>query len=157
MAEFQSIHFGTLNYDQQAIVEFPFGMPAFEDQRQFLIVEEDSTKPIVFLQSTTRPDLTFMALPVRVIDPDFQLNATAEDLTDLGLDPNRTPQDGVDILTLVLVTVRDTREATVNLMAPIVVNAKTRRAMQVIQPWSEYSHQHPLGTRPVRRAEMAAL
>jgi flagellar assembly factor FliW len=32
-------------------------------------------------------------------------------------------------------------------MAPIVINAKTRRAVQVIQASSRYSHRHPLGQR----------
>ena len=34
--------------------------------------------------------------------------------------------------------------ATVNLMAPVVVNSALRRAVQVIQTAPRYSHQHPL-------------
>jgi flagellar assembly factor FliW len=40
--------------------------------------------------------------------------------------------------------VAEHRSPTANLLAPIVVNLKTHRAIQAIQADSGYSHQHPL-------------
>ncbi|MCC6586487.1 MAG: flagellar assembly protein FliW [Bryobacterales bacterium] len=120
-------------------------MPAFEDQRHFVIIEREDTQPLVFLQSLDSRDLLFMALPVRTVEPSYQLMPGAEDLEELQLDPERVPEEGKDVITLGFVTVWEDRDATINLMAPVVVNAVTRRALQVVQPWAGYSHQHRLG------------
>ena len=50
----------------------------------------------------------------------------------------------VSILCLVIVTLREDRPPTANLMSPVVVNLANRRAAQVIQTETGYSHQHSL-------------
>lgn len=147
MPQAETLHFGTLEFDHHAVIEFPRGLPAFEDQRRFVVIEREDTQPLVFLQSLDSPSLMFMALPVRAVEPSYQLMASAEDLEDLELNPERVPEEGKEVITLGFVTVWEDRDTTINLMAPVVVNANTRRALQVIQPWSGYSHQHRLGSR----------
>lgn len=145
MPQAETLHFGTLEFEDRAVVEFPRGLPAFEDQRRFVIIEREDTQPLVFLQSLESSNLLFMALPVRAVEPSYQVAPSAEDLEELELDPERVPEEGKDVITLGFVTVWEDRDATINLMAPVVVNAATRRAVQVVQPWSGYSHQHRLG------------
>ena len=156
MPQAETVNFGSLEYDDHAVIEFPRGLPAFENERRFVIIEQDSTRPIVFLQSLSRPDLSFMALPANSVDPGYKLMPASEDLEDLGLASDREPCEGKDVVTLALVTVWDNRDATANLMAPVVVNVTTRHAFQVVQPWSGYSHQHRLGAGRPGTAEQAA-
>jgi flagellar assembly factor FliW len=155
MPQAETLHFGTIDYEDRAVVEFPRGLPAFENERGFVIIEEETTHPIVFLQSLTRPELVFMALPAQSVEPGYRLSPAPEDSEELGFEPDAELRLGEDVVALALVTVWDNQQATVNLMAPIVINVKTRRAVQVVQPWSGYSHQHPLGVKRVEAAEEA--
>jgi flagellar assembly factor FliW len=56
-----------------------------------------------------------------------------------------------DLLCLVILTISGDRPPTANLMAPVVIHRKTRRARQVIQFESGYSFEHVLN--PVKEDE----
>jgi flagellar assembly factor FliW len=149
MPTFSSRHFGSIAYQNDATFEFPAGLPGFEQERQFVAVEHAASKPIVFLQSLTRPELCFITLPVLAVKRDYKLAVCAEDLRALDLAGDRQPAIGDDVLCLAIVSVAEGRLPTANLLAPVVVNLKTRRGLQAIQEESAYSHQHPLlGERP---------
>ena len=47
-------------------------------------------------------------------------------------------------MVLALVSLHDELLATANLMAPVVLNVKTRRGLQAIRRDSRYSHEHPV-------------
>jgi flagellar assembly factor FliW len=144
MPTLSSRHFGPVEYQSDAVLEFPAGLPGFEQERSFVPIEHASSKPIVFLQSLTRPELCFITLPVRVVQPDYGLAIPAEDLRTLGLAEARQPEIGAEVLCLAIVSVAEGKLPTANLLAPIVVNLRTRRGVQAIQEDSAYSHQHPL-------------
>ena len=57
-------------------VEFPHGIPAFETERCFRLIDRE---PLLFLESVTTPELSFLLLPISLIDPDYRLALTAED------------------------------------------------------------------------------
>ncbi len=124
--------------------EFPSGLPAFLSEKRFVPIESPQHSPLLFLQSMTRPSLCFLALPIQVVDPEYRLAVAAEDLVSLELVPGRQPELETEVAVLVLVSLRDGLPPTANLMAPIVVNLKTRRALQAIRQDAVYSHQHPL-------------
>jgi flagellar assembly factor FliW len=96
------------------------------------------------LQSLEDPVLTFLTLPAQAIDPAYALTLQDDDAGLLGFGaPGSVPDIGHDLLCLFLVTTgNDT--ATANLLAPVVINPMNRKATQVIQFESGYSHQHPL-------------
>ena len=135
-------NFGRLEYGAEAVLSFPAGLYAFEDQKEFLLIEQPDSAPIVFLQSLREPGLSFVMLPVQVVDPAYRLILTEEEVRALGFPEGYVPQLGRDITCLVLLTVG--RDTTCNLLAPIVINHASRRGVQFIQFDSGYSHQHPL-------------
>lgn len=137
-------HFGRLEYGAEAILSFPAGLYAFEDQTEFLLIEQAEAAPVVFLQSVREPALSFMLLPVQVIDSSYRLALSEDDLRALEFSEGDAPQLGRDITSLVLLTAAPDHSATCNLLAPIVINPASRRGVQVIQFDSGYSHQHPL-------------
>jgi len=144
MPSVQTKYFGTLPYLEESAFDFPQGLPAFEEERCFVLIEAREQAPLVFLQSMLRPNLCFVAFPILVVDKQYQLAIAPEDLEELGLDPRRQPTLGSEAMVLALVTLHDEFPATANLMAPIVVNLKTRQALQAIRQDSVYSHQHPV-------------
>jgi flagellar assembly factor FliW len=137
-------YFGTISYAEESAIDFPQGLPAFEEERRFVLIAPPESAPLVFLQSLARATLCFVAFPVLVVDKDYHLAIAPEDLKDLGLDTELQPVLGLEVKVLALVSMRDERLATANLMAPIVVNVKTRHALQAIRRDARYPHNHPL-------------
>lgn len=145
MPQLATKHFATITYQGDTVLEFPAGLPGFERERFFVPIDHPTSHPIVFLQSLSSPELCFITLPVLVVAPDYRLAIAAEDLRLLGLDETRQPAIGSEVLCLAVVSVAEREQPTANLLAPVVVNLKTRRAVQAIQEGSPYAHRHPLG------------
>ena len=146
MPMLSSRNFGPVEYQEESVFEFPAGLPGFEEERRFVPIEHAASKPIVFLQSLNRPSLCFITLPVLAVRGDFSLAISAEDLRTLELPEKRQPAIGAEVLCLAILSVAEGHMPTANLLAPVVVNLKTRRGLQSIQVDSSYSHQHPVLT-----------
>jgi flagellar assembly factor FliW len=144
MAQVETEYFGTMSYREDSVFDFPAGLPAFINEKQFVPIESPRHSPLLFLQSLARPSLCFLVLPIQVVDPDYSLAVAREDLVSLELVPGRQPELATEVAVLVLLSLRDGLPPTANLMAPIVVNLKTRRALQAIRQDALYSHQHPI-------------
>ena len=150
-----SVQLGAIEYPEEHVLHFPLGLPAFEDETRFLPVERPGMEPIVFLQSLQRPDLAFPTLPVKALDPRFELALTEDELHWLSGDPPAGAQQLArvpgphaiteDLIALAIVTV-SAEGITANLRAPVVVNQRTRLGIQAIQAESNYSLQHPVGS-----------
>ena len=63
MLSCQTKYFGALPYEPSAVIEFPEGIPAFEDQRKFILIDREDLKPLVFMQSLETPGLCFLTVP----------------------------------------------------------------------------------------------
>ncbi len=134
-------HFATVEYHEDAILHFPSGLPAFEGLSRFLLIEHPGTAPLVFLQSLESPDVCLPAVPVKAVDPNYELALTAEDVETL--DTGAAPEEA-NLGCLAVVSVPATGPATANLLAPVVVNWRTRIAVQSVRSDTRYHHQHPI-------------
>jgi flagellar assembly factor FliW len=134
--------FGMIEYSQDAELHFPRGLPGFEDQQRFLLIEPEALAPIVFLQSLATSALSFFAVSVWLVDPEYQIGITADDLAALGLATQ--PHSGGDVLCLAILSAQDNGPSTANLLAPVVINPRTRVGLQAVRADAAYSHQHPL-------------
>lgn len=134
-------HFGPIEYTEADGIFFPEGLPGFEEEHRFVIVQQPQQHPLVFLQSMTNPVLCFPALPVGVVDPRYSPSMCEHDLELLGF--SQLPVIGADAIFLALIALHE-EDPTANLLAPIVVNLKSRTAAQCIDPATRYSHRHAL-------------
>jgi flagellar assembly factor FliW len=135
--------FGPISFAVELTIEFPRGLPGFDERRVFLPVQIPDTAPIVFLQSVDEPSLCFPTLPVLAVDPQYLLNMTEEDRDLVGLSIERQPKIGDEVLCVAVLSLRETGP-TANLLAPVVVNLSNHRAVQALAPESDYSYQHTL-------------
>ena len=136
-------YFGKISFEPDSELEFPGGLPGFDSRRRFVAVRFAESDPLIYLQSLEDPDLCFITMPILAVDPLYKLKVSGEDLDQLGLPQARQPRIGEDVLCLTVLSVRETGP-TANLLAPIVVNLRNRRAVQAVAPESEYSHQFAL-------------
>lgn len=144
MPELTTTYFGTIRYQPECVVRFPLGLPGFEDQQRFLLIEQELNKPIVFLQSVGRPDLCFIALPTALVTESYELILSPEDLVALGLAETPAAEANPDVLCLALVTLNEDKPATANLLSPVVINWRRHLGVQPVPSDSPYSHQHPI-------------
>lgn len=143
MTLLETTNFGPIAFEQESVLEFPRGLPGFEDCRRFVAVQIPQTAPLVFLQSLEQSSLCFTTMPVQSVDPNYHLRVVPEDLALVELPTERQPRIGPDVLCLAVLSLRESGP-TANLLAPLVVNLANRIAVQAVAPESEYSHQHAL-------------
>ena len=108
-------------------IELVDALPGFAHARRFALVELAPGGALSALRSIDDPDLRFLVVPPELFFPDYapeiddetaarlHLTAAEDALVLLVVSPGETPQD-----------------ATVNLLAPIVINHRTNEAAQVI-------------------------
>jgi len=136
--------FGDLAVDETQSMEFPEGLPGFEDCRRFVPFEHAECAGLIFLQSMDRPDLCFLTLPVRSLRPDYRLLLTADDSALLGLPAGRTPEIGTEVAAMAILSLREGQPPTANLLSPIVVRVATGRAVQAVRTDKRYGCREPL-------------
>lgn len=96
---------------------------------------------MISLQSLDDETLSFILMNPFRIFPDYTPEISGQDLRELGAE---SPDD---ISYYVVSTIRETvAESTVNLKAPLAVNALNRRAKQIILDQPEYTFRHALGS-----------
>jgi flagellar assembly factor FliW len=118
-------------------------LPGFAELRRFVLVElpgEDGGDPVLFeLRSLEEPAVRFLAAVPTAFFPDYAFELDETDCAELGL------QDEFDALVLVLLTIgEDAGSTTANLLAPVVVNARTRAAAQVILSGTDWPVRAPV-------------
>jgi flagellar assembly factor FliW len=116
------------------------GMPGFPQFRDFVLVRIGDQGSLFALTSLAEPDLRFLVLaPGGVFFPDY-----APEIDDDALNLLEV-RDPSQLLVLLVVTVGSgLSDATANLLAPIVVDQSTRRAVQVVLTGSGLPVRAPL-------------
>jgi flagellar assembly factor FliW len=143
MPSFETKNFGMVSYESGSVLEFPSGLPGFEERRLFLVMQFADSKPLVFLQSLEDPGLCFVTLPVLAAEPDYRLEVSPEDRKLVGLPLTSALRIGQDVLCLTVLSLEKTGP-TANLLAPLVVNICNLKGVQAMALESGYSHQHAL-------------
>ncbi len=142
MRKVNTLRFGEIEVEDEDVVHFPQGIPAFEDEHEFRIIPyppgEDT--PYAFLQSLTSPELAFlMADPFRFF-VDYSFEIDDDSLEKLG----SPKQEDLGIYVILTLPEGKVEEMTANLMAPVVINAANMQAKQVVLERSRYTTKHRL-------------
>ena len=146
MSTCQTRYFDAIDYSSESVIHFPAGLPGFEQERDFVIVEQPHTRPLLFLQSLTTRDLCFLMLPVLTVAQDYRLRMRPEDVELIGFRARRQPRIGRDVFCGAFLTAAPDEIPTANLLAPIVINLQNRVGVQAVRPEPSYSHCHPLAS-----------
>ena len=106
-------------------IDLAVPMPGFPRHRQFVLVRLNDDGLLYAFTSIEDPELRFLVAPPEPFFPDYAPEIDDEVFAALNTkDPDR-------LLLLVVITA-GVNETTANLLAPIVVDRDSRRAMQVI-------------------------
>jgi flagellar assembly factor FliW len=130
--------FGEFEADPRDILNFPDGLPGFEQCHRFVVLSSMTMAPLQCLHAVDGPDATFLAVDPRLVLAKYRCVLGPGDMARLGAD------DPSLLLWLALVAVDEKGEATVNLRAPVVVNPRRMTGFQVVPSNSLYPLRHPL-------------
>ncbi len=136
----QTKYFGAITCAQEDILHFPEGLFGFEEEREFFLLPfEGSDGSLLCFQSAATPSLAFVAMNPFSLKSDYTPVLTGEELRAM------EAQRSEDLCFYVLCVVREpVAGSTVNLRCPVVINDRTRRAMQVILESRDYEMHHLL-------------
>ena len=134
--------FGEITIDDEKVIEFPGGIVGFPDLNKFAIVhdvEKTDGSSLSFLLSLDEPAFAMPVMDPHLVKPDYNPMVEEDLLTNIGkLDPDNT-------IVLVTVTVpHEIEKMTVNLMAPVIINAKLKKGAQVILTEGENEIHFPI-------------
>ena len=140
MRKVYTSRFGEMEVDEKKIVHFKDGIPAFEDEHEFVILPYEEDSPYYFMQSLRSPDLAFLlTIPFLFFnDYTFELDdATVKEL-------DIKASENVFYYTMITIPNGSIRYMTANLVAPIVLNGANMQAKQVVLEKTNYTTKHRL-------------
>ena len=134
--------FGEIDIADEKIIRFPNGIVGFPELTDFALIhdcEKENNTAVKWLQSMQEAAFAMPVVDPLVVKPDYNPEVEDELLKPIGeLNPDST-------LVLVTLTVpSDITKMTVNLQAPIVVNADEMKACQIIVDTEKYPVRFPI-------------
>ena len=132
-------NFGEIEINEQDLLEFEYGIPGFENMTKFVILgkTDDESSPFFWLQSAQNQNLAFGIMNPRDLVPDYEVEIDMFTANLLQI------KDENDALIYAIVTVpEDISKISINLKAPIVINAKNNRGCQVVIEKEKYKFKH---------------
>lgn len=133
--------FGDIEVDENKIITFDGGIIGFPELKRFMLIHdrENEKKHISWLQSIDEPDFAMPVIdPLKLVE-DYNPIVEDELLSGLG---KLLPEE---MLVLVTMTIpKDITKMTVNLKAPIIINAASLKAGQIIVDDEKYVVRYPI-------------
>lgn len=114
------------------VLDFATPPPGLRALRRFELSALDESGLLFTLRSTDEPDVRLFLVPPRVYFPDYAPRLDGETRESLEVD------DDDAVLLVVVHPGREGEPPTANLLAPVVVNPATGRALQVVLDGDEW-------------------
>lgn len=140
----RSSRLGEIEIDETRVITFPHGIPGFENDREFALISIDGEGPFYYLHAVRNPDLCLVLAVPFVFFPDYELEIALESQEGreiskiLGIENSQQELAVFTVLTIP----QDFTDTTANLMAPVIVNPKTRKGLQYVPADSRYRTKH---------------
>lgn len=134
-----TVNFGELEVAEDKVITFKEGLPGFPQIHRFAVLEMEELKPFLYLQALDDPPISLFIINPFLVDTTYEFRLTDSDMEEV------KSTNSAELAVYAVATIPDVAsEATLNLMAPIVINEKERCGKQVILHESKYSVKYPL-------------
>jgi flagellar assembly factor FliW len=134
-----TVNFGDIEIPQDKVITFKEGLPGFPQIHRFVVLELNELEPFRYLQALDDPPIALYVINPFLVETNYEFRLTESDMEDVG-SSNASELTVYSVATIP----EDPNDATLNLIAPIVINEKMRSGKQVILHESKYSVKHPL-------------
>lgn len=121
-----SPRFGALEIAPDKVIDFPNGLLGFENVRRFSLFHPEGAKVSYFiLQSLDDPELAFNIADPALFGFDYEITLSDDEDAAIGL---TNPDDAV--VMVILAKDAENQELRANFSAPLVLNLRSRKALQ---------------------------
>lgn len=146
----ESAKLGAIEVRGEEIIYFESGILGFEDVQRYVLLPYGDTSPFQLLQAVDDSDLMFVVTEPRWFRPDYtvtigKLEAARIDVLE---------GDEVDALAIVRIG-QAPGDITANLLAPLLINQRNKKAMQLVLNDSAYRTRHNLNEEIQRASRLA--
>ncbi len=137
----QTKFLGEVEIQQSEILTFEQGLPGFPEYTKYVLLGLDADLPLALLQSIDAAEMGFVVAFPYAFNKDYAFDISEEDKKQLQI------HNANDVIAYAIVTLKETfPETTMNLLAPIIVNAKTKLGKQIVlQDSGNYPLRYPIG------------
>ncbi|MEN8907332.1 MAG: flagellar assembly protein FliW [Clostridiales bacterium] len=127
-------HFGEIEIDEKGILDFPEGLPGFENLKRFIVLNRENVEiPINWLQSIDDGEVVFVIIDPFYVKKDYDFDIDDDEISILKV------KEVKDILIYSIVVVpKNIKDMTANLRAPIIINTLNKKGKQVVLHNTEY-------------------
>ncbi|HCR16779.1 MAG TPA: flagellar assembly protein FliW [Candidatus Latescibacteria bacterium] len=136
---FKHVRFEEQEVSRERVIEFPDGVPGFEQFKSFAVFSNPESEPFQWLLSIENEQLGFVVINPLMIWAEYDPRISREDLKSLEVDD---PEDVV-IYTIVTLT-DDPMGVTANLSGPILLNSANMKARQLALLDDRYTTKHKI-------------
>ena len=120
--------FGELEICKDSIFNFVNPIIGFGDLKEYAIVDYKPDSPFKWLQSMEDMELAFPITLCSFFGIDYQFDIPDEEAQTLGIES----ADDIFVCNIANIPSSNPQGATINMLAPIVVNIVNKKAMQII-------------------------
>lgn len=136
----QTKNFGWIEFLDEKVIIFDEGIPGFRQLKSYILIEDETqNSPFAYLQSTEDGNICFIILNPYAIKKDYIIDVKEQYIEALG--GGNMEQFSVFVIVTAL---SDFESATINLIAPIIIQNETRKGMQVILENTSYQTKHKI-------------
>ena len=132
--------FGEVEINKNAIFNFVSPIIGFKDLKEYTIIDYKPDSPFKWLQSMEDMELAFPVTLCSYFGIDYQFDIPDEEAEKLEIET----ADDVFVCNIVNIPSSNPQGATVNMLAPIIVNLANKKAMQTILKNSDFEVRHKL-------------
>jgi len=141
LATMYSTRFGEIEVAEDEIFHFPESLPGFENLKSFIIVRTNPEAVFCYLHSLDDLDICFIITDPFLFYPEYEFDLPDGAIEELKL----SKPECAKIWSIISVpNGKGVEQATINLVAPIVVNTVSKQSKQVILQNTNYSIRQPL-------------
>jgi len=131
--------FGEVEINEENIIEFPNGIPGFEEEKRFVLLDINEGATYQSLQSVDNPEVALVVTNPYVFFHDYEFDIDENTINLLSINSKE------DVMVLSVLTLKDPfKHTTANLQAPIILNFTTGKAKQLILHDTNYQTKQPI-------------
>jgi len=133
----QTTRFGTVEVDAERVITFDTGLLGFTGFKRYVLLQPDDDAVFFWLQSCDDPALAFVVTDPALWVADYEATIRREQMEELGLERIEDAQ-------VFVIVNRYDRSLTANLQGPLVVNAASKRAVQLVLADRRWTTRHEI-------------
>ncbi|NME05068.1 flagellar assembly protein FliW [Psychrobacillus sp. BL-248-WT-3] len=141
----KTAYLGEVEIEKADIIGFEYGIPGFEEEKEFVLLPIEGNITFHALQSVHTEALAFIVTNPYTIVENYSFDLEESMVKALQI------KEEQEVAVFTIVSLKETiASSTINLKAPIVLNTTNKKAKQVILNNEEYSIRHVISAESLK-------